>query len=488
MEATCSDCRAINADGAVVCCQCGRTLNAADIGALGRSRRKPSSSKIGLPGRIALGVAVLAGILLLTRMNPSQLVSAVGMFVMIGIGWLFCRDKRAINWRTIFWATALQVLFAFLVLKTQPGRWFFSGANSAASGLIGFQEEGAKFVFGGLAVPPGEPGSMGFFFAFQVLTSIVFLASLISILYYFGILQKIVLFFGKIMVKTCGTSGAETLNAAAVPFLGQTEAPILIQPYMEAMTESELFCLMVAGMSTIAAGVMVVYAGMLAPYYPDAAGQLLAACVMEAPAALLMTKLLIPETGKPKTLGTVRLEYHEKAANVFEAAANGATTGINLAFNVGAMLLAFMSLLAMANGGCHAFFGLFHHPEIGFDTLMGWGLSPLAWIMGVPWKDCNLIGQTIGIKTVLNEFVAYSQLADWAKLHAATPMAHRSFMIGIHACCGFANFLSIAIQIGGLGVLAPNRKSDVARLGLLALLGGSLASFMTGCIAGMIVP
>jgi CNT family concentrative nucleoside transporter len=398
--------------------------------------------------------------------NEHQLVSALGVGAMIGIGWIF----------------------ALLVLKTLPGRWFFSAANNAASGLIEFQKEGARFVFGVLALPPGEQGSLGFFFAFQVLTSIVFLASLISILYYYGILQRVVLFFSRIMVYTCGTSGAETLNAAAVPFLGQTEAPILIKPYIESMTESELFCLMVAGMATIASGVMVVYAGMLKPFFPDAAGQILAACVMEAPAALLMTKLLIPETGKPKTLGGVKLEHHEAATNVFEAAANGATTGIQLAFNVGAMLLAFMSLLAMINAGFHFVFGLFGHPAIGLETLLGWALSPLAWIMGVPWKDAPIIGQLIGEKTVLNEFVAYVHMSQWAAAHAAEPLARRSFMIGIHALCGFANFLSIAIQIGGLGVLAPSRKADVSRLGLLALLGGSLASFMTACIAGMLVP
>jgi CNT family concentrative nucleoside transporter len=421
-------------------------------------------------------------------MNINQLVSAFGMAAMIGIAWIFSKNRKAINWRTIGWATALQVIFAVLVLKTPAGRWFFSGAREAAVGLIGFQEEGAKFVFGSLAVPPGAPGSLGFFFAFQVLTSIVFLASLISILYYFGILQKIVLFFGKIMVYTCGTSGAETLNAVAVPFLGQTEAPILIKPYIEAMTESELLCLMVAGMATIASGVMVVYAGMLQKYFPDSAGQILAACIMEAPAALLMTKMLIPETGKPKTLGTVKLEYHEQATNVFEAAANGASTGIQLAFNVAAMLIAFMSLLAMVNGGFHVVFGWFGHPTVGLETLLGWALSPLAWIMGVPWKDCTIIGQLIGEKTVLNEFVAYMHMSQWAEANMAAPMARRSFMIGIHALCGFANFLSIAIQIGGLGVLAPSRKADVARLGFYALLGGSLASFMTGCIAGMLVP
>ncbi|MEK7384547.1 MAG: nucleoside transporter C-terminal domain-containing protein [Elusimicrobiota bacterium] len=421
-------------------------------------------------------------------MNTSQLVSALGVVVMLGVAWLFSKDRKAINWRTIAWATALQFIFALLVLKTPPGRWFFTAANHAAVGLIGFQEEGAKFVFGSLAIPPGAPGSLGFFFAFQVLTSIVFLASLISIMYYLGILQRIVLFFGRIMVYTCGTSGAETLNAVAVPFLGQTEAPILIKPYIENMTESELFCLMVAGMATVASGVMVVYAGLLKPFFPDAAGQILAACVMEAPAALLMTKMLIPETGKPKTLGVVKLEYHESATNVFEAAANGATTGIQLAFNVAAMLVAFMSLLAMINGGFHYVFGLFGHASIGLETVLGWLLSPVAWIMGVPWKDCNIIGQLIGEKTVLNEFVAYVHMSQWAAANAAAPMERRSFMIGIHALCGFANFLSIAIQIGGLGVLAPNRKADVARLGLLALLGGSLASFMTGCIAGMLVP
>ena len=421
-------------------------------------------------------------------MNSSQIVSAFGVVAMVGIAWVFSKNRKAINWRTIGWATALQVILAVLVLKTPPGRWFFTGANQAAAGLIGFQEEGAKFVFGSLAIPPGAQGSLGFFFAFQVLTSIVFLASLISILYYFGILQKIVLFFGKIMVYTCGTSGAETLNAVAVPFLGQTEAPILIKPYIEAMTESELLCLMVAGMATIASGVMVVYAGMLKPYFPDAAGQILAACMMEAPAALLMTKMLIPETGKPKTLGTVKLEYHESATNVFEAAANGATTGIQLAFNVAAMLIAFMSLLAMVNGGFHVVFGWFGHPTIGLETILGWLLAPLSWIMGVPWKDCQIIGQLIGEKTVLNEFVAYMHMSQWAAANTANPMDRRSFMIGIHALCGFANFLSIAIQIGGLGVLAPSRKGDVARLGFYALLGGSLASFMTGCIAGMLVP
>lgn len=421
-------------------------------------------------------------------MNINQLVSALGVVVMIGVGVLFSKNRKAINWRTIGWATALQFLFALLVLKTTPGRWFFAGANQAAAGLIGFQEEGAKFVFGSLAIPPGAPGSLGFFFAFQVLTSIVFLASLISILYYVGLLQKIVLFFGRIMVYTCGTSGAETLNAVAVPFLGQTEAPILIKPYIEAMTESELLCLMVAGMATIASGVMVVYAGMLKPFFPDSAGQILAAMIMEAPAALLMTKLLIPETGKPATLGTVKLEYHENATNVFEAAANGASTGIQLAFNVAAMLVAFMSLLAMVNGGFHVVFGYFGHPTVGLETVLGWLLSPVAWIMGVPWKDAPIIGQLIGEKTVLNEFVAYVHMSQWSAANLAAPMERRSFMIGIHALCGFANFLSIAIQIGGLGVLAPSRKADVARLGFYALLGGSLASFMTGCIAGMLVP
>ena len=421
-------------------------------------------------------------------MNFYQWMSVFGTAAMVFIAWLFCRHKNAIRWRTILWGTALQIMFALLILKTPPGRWVFSAMNDLVVRLVAFQEEGAKFVFGALALSPGKTGSMGFFFAFQVLTTIVFLSSLMSILYYFGILQKVVMFFGRIMHRTCATSGAETLNASANIFLGQTEAPLMIRPYIEGMTESELLCVMVAGMATISGGVMVVYASMLKPYFPNAAGHLLAASVMAAPAALLITKMMVPETGTPKTMGTLKIEYHEKAVNVIEAAANGASIGMQLAINVGAMLIAFMSLLAMVNWGFHAVFGLVGHSQVGLETVLGWICSPLAWIMGVPWKDCQIIGQLIGEKTILNEFVAYMHMSQWAAANVNNPMAYRSFMIGIHALCGFANLLSIAIQIGGIGALAPGRRQDIARLGLYALIGGSLANFMTASIVGILTP
>ena len=342
-------------------------------------------------------------------------------------------------------------------------------------------------MFNALAVSPGKEGSMGFFFAFQVLTTIIFLSSLMSVMYYLGIMQKVVLFFGRIMTHTCRTSGAETLCASANIFVGQTEAPILIKPYIKEMTESELLCVMTGGMATIAGGVMVAYVGMLKPYFPDAAGHLLAASVMSAPAALVISKLMIPETGSPKTMGSLKLDYHDKSVNIIDAAASGAGTGLTLALNVGAMLIAFMSILAMINWGVHYACGFIGRPEVGLEMLFGWLLSPLAWIIGVPWTDCQVVGRLMGEKTVLNEFVAYLHMSQWAAEHISEPMAYRSSVIAIYALCGFSNFLSIAIQIGGIGALAPERRQDLARLGIYALIGGSLACFMTAAIVGVIV-
>lgn len=420
-------------------------------------------------------------------MNFHQLISLLGTIVMVFFAWALSRHKKSVNWRAIIWGTLLQVIFALLVFKIPPGRWFFSAVNAFMTSLLSFQEEGARFVFGALAVPAGKEGSMGFFFAFQVLTTIIFLSSLMSVLYYLGIMQKVVLFFGKIMACTCGTSGAETLCASANIFVGQTEAPILVKPYLEDMTESELFCVMVGGMATIAGGVMVAYVGMLNPYFPDVAGHILAASVMSAPAALVMSKMMIPETGSPRTMGKLELDYRDTSVNVIEAAAAGAGTGLQMALNVAAMLIAFLSILAMLSWGVTYCFGLCGHPEIGLEMLLGRVLSPLAWIMGVPWNDCQVIGRLIAEKTLLNEFVAYLHMAQWAADHAANPLADRSFVIGVYALCGFSNLLSIAIQIGGIGVLAPGRRKDLARLGVSALIGGSLACFMTASIVGILV-
>ncbi|MBI4051854.1 MAG: NupC/NupG family nucleoside CNT transporter, partial [Elusimicrobia bacterium] len=402
-------------------------------------------------------------------------------------GWLFCRNKKHINWRTIIWGSILQFVFALLVLKTPPGRWFFSFMNDVITGLLSFQEEGGKFVFNALAISPGKEGSMGFFFAFQVLTTIIFFSSLMSVLYYLGVMQWIVLVFAKIMHRFMGTSGAETLSSSANIFVGQTEAPLLIKPYVEEMTESELMCVMVGGMATVAGGVMAAYVGMLKQYFPDIAGHLLAASVMSAPAALVMAKMMLPEMGKPKTMGTVKLDYKDPSINIIEAAANGATTGLQLALNVGTMLVAFMSLLALANFIISYGLGMFGFPGMTLEKIMGYVFSPLAWVMGTPWKDCLLVGQFMGEKTVLNEFVAYLHMAQYAAAHPGE-MSYRAYVISTYALCGFSNFLSIGIQIGGIGALAPSRRKDLARLGIKALIAGSLASFMTATIAGILVP
>ena len=418
-------------------------------------------------------------------MSASQLVSAFGTVGILFLAWLFCRHRGAVNWRTVVWGTLLQFVFALLILKTAPGQWLFLKANDAVVTLIAFQEEGAKFVFSSLAIPPGEPGSMGFFFAFQVLTTIIFLSSLMSALYYLGVMERVVLFFGRIMQYSCRTSGAETLNAAANIFMGQTEAPLMVRPHIEEMTDSELLCVMVAGMATISAGVLVAYVAMLRPYFPDVAGHLIAAQVMGACGSLVIAKLMLPETGRPKTQGSLALAYKDPSSGVIEAAASGAEVGLRLALNVGAMLVAFMSLLAMVNWGVHHLCALLG-ADIGLEQLFGWAFSPLAWLMGVPWKDCLTVGSLIGEKTVLNEFVAYTNMSRYLAAHAGA-LEPRSIVIASHALCGFANLLSIGIQIGGIGVLAPSRRPDLARLGIYALIGGSLASFMNAAIVGVLV-
>lgn len=415
-------------------------------------------------------------------------MSCAGLAVLIGIAYAASTDRRRINWATVAWGLALQLILALLVLRTGPGRAVFDAFNDAVKVLLGFQYQGAQFVFNALGVPPGQPGSLGFFFAFQVLTTIIFFSSLISILYYYGLLQRVVRLFARVMVHTCKVSGAEALSAAANIFVGQTEAPLLIKPYVATLTRSELLCVMTGGMATVAGGVLAAYVALLQPYFPDIAGHLLAASLMSAPAALVMAKLLLPETEQPHTLGTVDLPYKDPHVNVIEAAASGASTGLQLAFNVGAMLIAFMSLLAMADWGVQQLAGLLGHPGVGIVTLLGWAFSPLAWLLGVPPSDCKLVGAWMGQKTFLNEFVAYTQLAEYAANPSHPPLHYRSYVIATYALCGFSNFLSIGIQIGGISALAPERRQDLARLGLRAVLGGSLACFMTAALAGMLVP
>jgi CNT family concentrative nucleoside transporter len=420
-------------------------------------------------------------------MDGGRFVSVLGLLAMVGACFLLSENRRAINWRSVGWGIALQLIFASLILKTTPGLWFFDKVSIVVTKLISFQTDGAKFLFGSLGSAPGEQGSMGFFFAFQVLPTIVFFSALMSILYYLGIMQRIVLFFARIMAHTCQTSGAESLSASANIFVGQTEAPLLIRPFVEKMTRSELMCVMTGGMATVAGGVMAAYVMMLTKFYPDIAGHLLAASVMSAPAALVCAKMIVPECEKPVTMGRVEVSYEDPSVNVLDAAASGTTVGLQLALNVGAMLVAFMSLLAMANWGVKKMCGLAGHPGVGFEQILGWLCAPLAWLLGTPWADCEVVGRLIGEKTTLNEFVAYTDLARHAADPSVRHISHRAYVIATYALCGFSNFLSIGIQIGGIGALAPSRRSDLARLGIKALIAGSFACFMTAAIAGMLI-
>jgi len=435
---------------------------------------------------------------------PDRLMGLVGMAAMLAIAWGLSVSRKQVNWRLVGMGVALQAVFGFLVLKTGVGRALFNGANIVFTKLLGFTEEGARFLFGNLVrnnvpvgIPGGAPAEMapiaetsswaatGAYFAFSVLPTIIFFSSLMSVLYYLGVMQRIVQGIAWVMQRSMGTSGAETLSAAGNIFVGQTEAPLLIKPFVGRMTYSELNTVMVGGFATIAGGVMAAYVGMLSPYFPDIAGHLLTASVMNAPAALVISKLLVPELGEPATKGTLKLEVPRQEANVIEAAAGGAAQGLQLALNVGAMLLAFIALIALLNALLGGVGGLLGRPDLSLQVLLGWLLAPLAWLMGVPWADAGAVGSLIGVKTAVNEFVAYLQLAG--QLQAGAPMSPRGAIIATYALLGFANFSSIAIQIGGIGGLAPERRSELSRLGLRAMVGGNLAAFMSASLAGMLL-
>lgn len=415
-------------------------------------------------------------------------ISLLGLLAMILIAFLLSENKRKIRLRTVIWGVVIQFVFALLILKTAPGKAVFKFMNDVIVKLLSFTETGSAFIFGSLIT---ETSKFGYIFAFQVLPTIIFFASLMGILYYLGIMQWVVEIFAKIMAKFMGTSGSESLCASSNIFIGQTEAPLLVKPYVHRMTKSELLAIMVCGMATVAGGVMAAYVGMLKDYFPDIAGHLLAASIMSAPAALVIAKLMIPEIETSETMGKVKVHIPKTDANIIDAAANGAYTGLHLALNVGAMLLAFIALITMFNFGLNGignlinnFFGT--HLDLTFEKLFGWIFAPIAWIMGVPWKDCVPIGELLGIKLVLNEFVAYSEFGKMFR-DGIQHLDPRSVVIATYALCGFANFSSIAIQIGGIGGIAPNRRHDLAKLGIKAVIGGTLACFMTATIAGVLV-
>jgi concentrative nucleoside transporter, CNT family len=410
----------------------------------------------------------------------------LGAIVILGIGYVFSTNRRAINWTTVAWGLGLQIVFAFIVLKTSIGQTVFEIVGGYITRLLSFSSIGATFVFGPMAdagvwgrvmtaTLGAEAAQWTVVFAFQVLPTIIFVAALFAILYYFGLMQLIVKLFAVVMHRVMKASGAESLNVAASIFMGQTEAPLTIRPFLPEMTQSELMTVMTSGMAHISGGIMAAYIA-----FGIEARHLLTAVIMTAPGTIMMAKMLVPETEVPKTMGSVKLKVERTDVNVIDAAGRGTGEGLHLALNVGAMLISFLALIALVN----AILGHVPFPggPLSLERIFGWVFAPVAWAMGVPWRDAPTIGNLLGTRMALNEFVAYSKLGP---LKAA--LDPKSFTIATFALCGFANFSSIGMQIGGIGGLAPNRRHDLARLGLRAMFAGTLANFMTATIAGFLL-
>ena len=400
----------------------------------------------------------------------------LGLAVILGVAFLFSTNRRAVQRRVVIWGLALQFAFAFLVLKT-PAAWAFKAISDAVNHMLSYADQGSQFVFGtlGLNQPP-----VGLVFAFQVLPIIIFIASFFAILYYLGVMQFLVRGMAVVMLRVMGTSGAESTNVAASIFMGQTEAPLTIRPFLANMTESELFTVMASGMAHVSGAVMAAYVRVAGVSMVH----LLTAVILTAPATIMLAKILVPEEGKPETSGNVHIEVEKPGVNVIDAAARGAGDGLHLALNVGAMLIAFIALIAMVNG----ILGWVHSlPYLGWippsmQAILGFVFAPISWLLGVSWKDAAQIGNLLGTRLILNEFVAFIDLGA-----LKSSLDPRSFTIATYALCGFANLSSIAIQIGGIGALAPSRKSDLARMGLKAVAAGTMANFMSACIAGMLL-
>lgn len=415
-----------------------------------------------------------------------------GLAVLIGIVFLFSNNRKAIDWKLVVTGVTLQIAFAALVLLVPGGREVFDWLGQVFVKILSFVNAGSSFIFGSLM----DVKTYGFIFAFQVLPTIIFFAALMGVLYHLNVMQAVVRAMAWAITKVMRVSGAETTSVCASVFIGQTEAPLTVRPYISKMTESELITMMIGGMAHIAGGVLAAYVGMLGGGDPVQqafyAKHLLAASIMAAPATLVVAKLLIPETGTPLTRGTVKMEVEKTSSNIIDAAAAGAGDGLRLALNIGAMLLAFIALIALVNWpltwigevtGLQAMLG----KPTDLATIFGYLLAPIAWVIGVPWQDATTVGSLIGQKIVINEFVAYLQLADIVNGKVAgVSLSAEGKLIATYALCGFANFSSIAIQIGGIGGLAPERRSDLARFGLRAVLGGTIATLMTATIAGVL--
>jgi CNT family concentrative nucleoside transporter len=428
----------------------------------------------------ALGVAAVAAVVAYAAAAP-KVQSLVGLLVILTIAFAASTDRGAIDRKTVAWGLGLQVLFALLVLKTTPGQQLFIALGQGINRLLDFANVGAGFVFGPLGNKEAWPRIMttvlgpegaqyGVIFAFQVLPTIIFIAALFAILYYLGVMQFVVRLFAFGMRRVMKASGAESLNVAASIFMGQTEAPLTIRPYLPEMTRSELMTVMTSGMAHISGGIMAAYV-----LFGIEAQHLLTAVIMTAPGTLMMAKIFVPETEVPETMGAVTLKHDKTDVNIIDAAGRGTSEGLMLALNGGAMLISFLALIALLN----AILGL---AGLSLQQIFGWVFAPIAWSMGVPWQDAPVIGNLLGTRMVLNEFVAYSQLGPMK-----ATLDPRSFTIATFALCGFANFASIGMQVGGIGALAPSRRSDLARLGFRAMLAGTLANFVTATIAGFLL-
>jgi CNT family concentrative nucleoside transporter len=407
----------------------------------------------------------------------ARFTGILGLITMLALAYAFSTNRRAIRLKTVVWGLGLQLAFAVFVLRVEAGRIAFQKAGDAVTKLLGYAHAGSHFVFGDLA----NPGSQLGYFAFGVLPTVIFIAAFFAVLYHFGIMQIIIRIFAWVMTRVMGASGAESLNVAASVFMGQTEAPLTIRPFLSELTRSELMTVMTSGMAHVSGGIMAAYI-----FFGIDPRHLLSAVIMTAPGTLLMAKMLVPETEQPKTAGRVVMsaeeEKTEKEENLLGAIARGTTDGLHLALNIAAMLISFLALIALTDGilgGIHHWISWF--PQ-SLEQIFGKLFAPVAWVIGVPWRDCGFVGTLLGTRMALNELVAFSMLGPMK-----ASLDPRSFTIATFALCGFANLSSIGIQIGGIGALAPNKKSELARLGVRAMLAGTMANLMSASIAGMLL-
>ncbi|PMB52626.1 NupC/NupG family nucleoside CNT transporter [Fischerella thermalis CCMEE 5201] len=400
-----------------------------------------------------------------------RVISALGLIVFLGISYALSIQRRAVRWRTVAWGLGLEFIVALLILKTPSGLTVFKSLGDVVSNFLAFSDVGAKFVFG--------DNYKEHLFAFQVLPTIIFFSAFISVLYHYGILQWIVNALAWVMMKTMKTSGAESLSTAGNIFLGPTESPLMVKPYVETMTQSELFAVMTGGFATVAGGVLGAYLSFGIP-----AEHLIAAFFMTAPTALVVAKLIYPETEVPDTVGKVQMDVKTNYVNAIDAATTGALDGVKLAVNVGVMIIAFLGLLAAVNALLGWIGGLLGLRQLSLEWILSLFMAPVAWLMGVPWTDCGKIGALLGKKTILNEFIAY---LDLKTLIEKQEISQRSIIIATYALCNFANIGSIGITIGGITGIAPQRQHDLARMGVRSMIGGLLAGFITACIAGILI-